>query len=214
MTSWIHTRRTLAATADKLRADLALAEQQRASWREIALRRSGLVEKYADDRNLAVERALTAETLLAQLYRAADLGDPPREAGRVNVHATTRAVGMALADARRAARRSASAAPAGEAVTAVLPVGDLTMHLPAALQRLVREFRMAPVIAGVARWDLSRAVPVEQLPREVEYARALLRVETVIEEMAAIRPDLAGWAGRLRAAATVPVGFTRDEVPA
>jgi len=52
------------------------------------------------------------------------------------------------------------------------------------------------------------------MPREVEYARALMRVLSEAEQMVAVRPDLAGWAHRIAAAAEVPVGFTRDEVTA
>jgi hypothetical protein len=201
----------------RLAADLHRAEQRADSWQAAALRRARLVDDFADDRNRATDRMRTAETLLVQLYRGADLGDPPREAGRVNVYATARAIGQALATASRAARRAPlPAQPAGptDRATAVLDLADLTMHLPGVLQPLVRGFRMAPVIAGVARWDLSRAVPSSQAPREVEYARALMRVQAEVEQMSTTRPDLAGWAHRITAAGQVPVGFTRDEVTA
>jgi hypothetical protein len=204
----------------QLAADLRRAEQRADSWKTTALRRARLVDDFADDRNRATDRMRTAETLLVQLYRGADLGDPPREAGRVNIYATARAIGQALATASRAARRAPlPAQPAGPAgpgatPTAVLDLADLTMHLPGVLQPLVRGFRMAPVIAGVERWDLSRAVPSSQAPREVEYARALMRVQAEVEQMSTTRPDLAGWAHRITAAGQVPVGFTRDEVTA
>lgn len=203
--AWLRTRRHRAGEVARL-TEIANG------WRTTALRRAQLVEDYADQRNRATERQLTAEILLAQLHRGADLGDPPREAGRVNVHATALAIGQALAAANRAARTAGTPAAPAPTVSAMRDQADATMRLPRVLQPLVREFRMAPVVAGVTRWDLSHAVPAEQTPSEVEYARALMRVRTEAEQMAAIRPDLSGWAHRIAAAAEVPVGFTRDEV--
>jgi hypothetical protein len=210
--TWLRTPR-------RRRTELDRMTEQATGWRDTAMRRARLVEDYADQRNRATERMLTAQTLLVQLYRGADLGEPPRDAGRPNLHAIARALGQALTDTRRAARpapvqpaRAAQSGAPSPAEAATQDLGAVTMQLPVALQRLVRGFRMAPVIAGVTRWDLSRPVPDAQLPAEVEMARALMRVETALAEMTSTRPDLAGWAARLRAAAAVPVGFSREEV--
>jgi hypothetical protein len=197
----------------QLAGEVARLTEQVAGWRTTALRRAGMVESFADERNLAVDRMRTAETLLVQLHLGADLGDAPREAGRINLHATARAIGQALAAANRAVRTSGTpAALPARPAPAAREQADATAELPRVLQPLVRGFRMAPVIAGVTRWDLSRAVPGEQLPREVGYARSLMRVQAELEQMVAVRSDLAGWAHRIAAAAEVPVGFTRDEV--
>jgi hypothetical protein len=198
----------------QLAGQVARLTEQVAGWRTTALRRAGMVETFADERNIALDRMRTAETLLVQLHLGADLGDAPRDAGRINLHATARAIGQALAAANRAARTAAPAVPPARPAPAMRDQDDTTVELPRVLQPLVRGFRMAPVIAGVTRWDLSRAVPGEQLPREVEYARALMRVQVEAEQMAASHPDLAGWAHRIAATAEVPVSFTRDEVTA
>jgi len=65
-------------------------------YREAGLRRAALVTQFANERNTANERVLTAETLLLQLHRAAGLGEPIRENGRVNLHEVTAALGNAL----------------------------------------------------------------------------------------------------------------------
>jgi hypothetical protein len=208
---WIQTQQAmrlqLAATAAELEQTRHALDQ----WRGTALRRAELVERFADQRNAATGRALTAETLLRQLHRNADLGEAPTEAGRINVHATARALSLAMTVARRAALPAQPTRQAAPERTAVSPgvAGD-TVRLP----RLdpVRQFRTAPIIDGRVRWDLSRPVPSGQMPVEVEYERALMRIEAVLEQMAARRPDLAGWAARIREAGRVPVTLNQQEI--
>jgi hypothetical protein len=208
--AWIQTQQ---AMRDQLAATTAELEQTRHAldqWRNNALRRAELVERFADQRNAATGRALTAETLLRQLHRLADLGEAPTEVGRINVHATARALSLAMTAAHRAAVPAQQTRPAAPERTAVpRGVAGDTVRLPAVDP--VRQFRQAPVIDGRVRWDLSRPVPNGQMPVEVEYERALMRIEAVLEQLAARRPDFAGWAARIREAGRVPVMLNQQE---
>jgi hypothetical protein len=209
--AWIQTQQ---AMRDQLAAQAAELEQTRhalAQWRDSALRRAELVERFADQRNAATGRALTAETLLRQLHRLADLGEAPTEVGRINVQATARALSLAMTVTRRAALPAQPSRPAAPERTAVpRGVAGDTVRLPQLDP--VRQFRMAPIIDGRVRWDLSRPVPNGQMPVEVEYERALMRIEAVLEQLAARRPDFAGWAARIREAGRVPVTLNQQEI--
>jgi len=69
--------------------------------------------------------------------------------------------------------------------------------------QIVKRLCVAPVVAGVARWDLAQPVPDEQLPHEIELERALVRVQMLIDQMAD-DPAAAAWAARIAQAAAVP----------